>query len=155
MPNEVTWQRGMEIVFSELGWDIQVQSTDEHASIICPLPDDEYFNGVLCVISHVEKRLAIYLSYRLRIESEYRQATFEAIAWINSSLMGGCIEFEPESGDFRYRDGLLLIHQDCDLELVRVLLANGLRDAMSYFPALKSISSGESLTTALTGILPN
>ena len=74
----------------------------------------------------------------------------EAIARINSGLLGGCMEFDLESGEVRYRDGFLLIAPDVDMELLRAMVATTLRDASNYYSAIEAISTGNSPAQVLS-----
>src|SRR5262245_31586576 len=107
--DESGWRCAVERICGELGWQTRIESTSERTLLICPLPSDTHFAGVLFVISSVARRLMMYVAYRAKASSEYWNAMYEATTSINSGLLGGCLELDPERGEVRYRDGLLLV----------------------------------------------
>jgi hypothetical protein len=150
--DEQAWQRAVEHICAELGWKARIQSTDDHKLVMCPLPADDHFSGVLFVLSTVARRLAVYISYRTKASPEHWNAMSEAITRINFGLLGGCLELDPEGGEARYRDGLLLIRPEADVELLRALVATALRDALLYHPVIEAVTSGQPPAQGLANI---
>jgi hypothetical protein len=150
--NEPAWRKAIEQICAELGWKARVQSTEERILIICPLPEDKYFSGVLFVISGVAKRLVVYVAYRKKASSKHWNAMSEAVTRINAGLLSGCLELDPEQGEVRYRDGLLLAVPDVNIELLRTLVATTLRDALGYHSIVEAVAAGQPPAQAIANI---
>jgi hypothetical protein len=141
--NEKEWQQAVEKICLELDWKTKTQDVEGNKLIMCPLPNDTQFKGVLFVISARERRLAIYLSYRLKASRKDRNNLLEEISRINFGLLGGCLELDPESGEVRYRDSLLMGGAKVDIDLLRTLVAASLQRAMEFAPELEAIAGTE------------
>ena len=134
-------QKKINLICQELGWKPRVQANDSYLIIICPLAEDSHFKGVLFAISENENRLMMSASYRLTIAPEMNTAIYEEISRINFGLLAGCLEFDSEHGEIRYRDGLFFPDLDADTELLRAFIATTLRDAITYHSEVETVIS--------------
>jgi hypothetical protein len=95
----------------------------------------------------------MYVVYRTKLLAQYQITMSEAVARINAGLLGGCMEFDFESGEVRYRDGFLLIALEVDMELLRTTVATTLQDASNYCAVIEAISTGTSPIQALNDFI--
>ena len=142
--NVPEWRKAVESICRELQWQLHLQQMDDFLMIICPLPNDAYFSGVLFVISDVTHRLMMSVSYRTKATKDCKAAMIEVISQINFGLLGGCLELDQEHGEVRYRDGLFLFNAEVNPELLRAFVATTLKDALRYYPEIESMVSGNS-----------
>ncbi|MES2734070.1 MAG: YbjN domain-containing protein [Bacteroidota bacterium] len=152
MMNELALRQALEKICSDLGWQVHIQPMDSYTLVICPLPNDAHFSGVLFAMSSTAQRLIMYVAYRAKASQKRWEAMSELITRINFGLLGGCFEMDSEQGEVRYRDGLLLITPKVEIKLLKALVATTLRDAMTYHPVIESVAAGHSPTQAIADV---
>lgn len=147
--NESAVLQALEKICAELDWKTQTQSRDAYTMLLCPLPADPRFAGVLFAVSKVAERLMMYVSYQLKTSKKQWGALAELTTKINFGLLGGCFEVDDEKAGIRYRDGLILLNSKVDINLLKAFVATTLRDAHLYFPAFEAVVAGQSVEKAL------
>jgi hypothetical protein len=152
MLDEQGWSNAIERICVELGWKKRVQHLNGRTQVICPLPTDAHFAGVLFVISSDASRIVVYVTYRIKVSSKHFDAMSELTMQLNSRLLGGCLEIFPERGEVRYRDGLLLVKPEVDEALLQAVVATILRDALACHLPIEAVASGHSPAKALADI---
>ena len=141
MMNVPGWSQEIKNICQELGWKSHVQNMDEHLMIICPLANDVHFSGVLFILSEIANRFMMSVTYRIKATPDSKTAICKTISRINFGLIAGCLEFDSERGEVRYRDGLFLFNIEVNSELLRAFVATTLREALLYCPQIEAIVS--------------
>jgi hypothetical protein len=131
------WQRTVETICAELEWKTQTRTDEDKTLIICPLQGSAHFMGALFVISEDAQRLAIYLSYRIKTSSKKHKQLIEELNGINFGMLGGCLEFDSDSGEIRYRDSMLTAVEKIDLGLFQAFVASSLENALELYSVIK------------------
>lgn len=143
--DKLAWVSAVKEICSELGWVHRVNTSEENIIIICPLPNDKAFKGIFFVISSLVRRVTIYVTYRTTVGQDHWNLIAQTIARVNFGLLGGCLELDPEHGEVRYRDGLLLSMSVVDIELLRTLVGTSLSESMRYQSVIENALAGQSL----------
>lgn len=126
------WRNAIESLCQKLGWEYSTQETVGYLAITCPLPNDACFSGALFVVSEAAGRLMLALGYRKTIAPDNLPAALNTVAALNFGLLGGCLELNPEDGEIRYRDSLLLLSAEAPPDMLRAFVATTLRNALTH-----------------------
>lgn len=153
--SEVAMIQGVKQICKELGWKVKTEVKGKYKLLICPLPSDQNFAGVLFAIPKNIPRFVMYVSYRTKITPQNMNAMLDVMSIINHGLLGGCLEMDSEKGEVRYRDGIIYIKPEIDIELLRTLIATTLQDSLEYCAVLDAIAIGESSKQAISKLNDN